>query len=215
MASYFIPEPTISLGIKTSFGYGKGTKLIQQNAAQYAFKPNDSTEEWWAIGMMANNGSYWHPLIVSNVREYAFSYSDKYYGTDPLSSKFAEVEYMGITYYATFGAYGSTGGDPSSAIPVYSEVRTDDIPTLVKTLIRLYVSDGGTLPGQEAVFESVEHEPIGWKNDGPPDISAENLGKMDETIGKLCTNLNVAHEELEADIQELAETIGAITTTQF
>ena len=83
---------------------------------------------------------------------------------------------------------------------------------MAKILIGLHLAEGGTLPGKKSAFEPMEYETIGWKNDGQPDISAENLGKMDETIGKLCTNLNI---ELEADIQELAETIGAITTTQF
>lgn len=221
MASYLIPEPTaetskvLALGTRT----GLGNLLISQNAEQYSFKPDGSTEAWWAIGMIAYNGNYWHPLIVSNTKEYSYSFSTKYYpNNDPLSNNTASFEYEGKIYHASFGAFGSTGNSSvltSAKIPVYTATKSTNIEEMAKILIGLHLAEGGTLPGKKSAFEPMEYETIGWKNDGQPDISAENLGKMDETIGKLCANLNIAHEELEADIQELAETIGAITTTQF
>ena len=218
---YLLSEPTAETSKVLALGTrkGLGNLLISQNAEQYSFKPDGSTEEWWAIGMIAHNGNYWHPLIVSNTKEYSYSFSTKYYpNNDPLSNNTASFEYEGKIYHASFGAFGSTGNSSvltSAKIPVYTATKSTNIEEMAKILIGLHLAEGGTLPGKKSAFEPMEYETIGWKNDGPPDISAENLGKMDETIGKLCTNLNIAHEELEADIQELAETIGAITTTQF
>ncbi len=52
----------------------------------------------------------------------------------------------------------------------------------------------------EKAYEKVNYEPVGWQDDGPPGISAKNLGKMDETIKRLCTQLDAAYEDLDKNI---------------
>ena len=143
--SYLIPEPKTEIGSATYLG----TLLINQNAGQYACKKRTDTEEWWAIGMIANNGRWWHPCIVSNVEKYSYSYSDKYIENDnPLSTKTGSFEYNGTTFYVSFGAYGSnTGSAPTSAtIPIYTETTLPNITEAGKKLIELYKAAGGILP---------------------------------------------------------------------
>lgn len=218
MASYLIPEPTINNVASSGF---KGILLYKESAynrAYYALS-KDNAVTWWAIGMIAKIGAYDFPVIVSDNVNNAFSVCEQGGGI----SGNVEITYNGKTYYVNYNGQYATdtvGGNKlqNNIIPYCATAfgRGDFKGAGIK-LLELYTSAGGSFPGEEikSAFEPVEYETIGWKNDGPPDISAENLEKMDETIGKLCTNLNIAHEEFEADIQELAETIGAITTTQF
>ena len=145
--SYLIPEPKTEIGSATYLG----TLLINQNAGQYACKKRTDTEKWWAIGMIANNGSWWHPCIVSNVEKYSYSYSDRYIENDnPLSTKTGAFEYNGTTFYVSFGAYGSTNGSaPTSAtVPIYTETTLPNITEAGKKLIELYKAAGGILPGE-------------------------------------------------------------------
>lgn len=153
--SYLIPEPKTEIGSATYLG----TLLITQNAGQYACKKRTDTEEWWAIGMIANNGSWWHPCIVSNVEKYSYSYSDRYIENDnPLSTKTGAFEYNGTTFYVSFGAYGSNHGSaPASAtVPIYTETTLPNITEAGKKLIELYKAAGGTMPGKK------EEYPTSW-----------------------------------------------------
>ena len=146
--SYLIPEPKTEIGSATYLG----TLLITQNANQYACKKRTDTEKWWAIGMIANNGSWWHPCIVSNVEKYSYSYSDRYIENDnPLRPKTGAFEYNGTTFYVSFGAYGSNHGSaPASAtVPIYTETTLTDIVDAGKKLIELYKAAGGTIPGEK------------------------------------------------------------------
>lgn len=182
-----------------------GTFLIRQNANQYACKKKTDTEEWWAIGMIANDGTYWHPLIVSNTEAYCYSYSDNYNNGNPLSDKTASFDYNGTTYYASFGAYGSIGGSVSTnvSIPVYSETKSSDIPHMAQILLGLHLQDGGTLPSGDdssGNYQKVDYLRINWENKSESlktPIDKGNLNKMDKAIDDLCKNLDVAHTESE------------------
>lgn len=182
-----------------------GTFLIRQNANQYACKKKTDTEEWWAIGMIANDGTYWHPLIVSNTEAYCYSYSDNYNNGNPLSNKTASFDYNGTTYYASFGAYGSIGGSVSTnvSIPVYSETKSSDISHMAQILLGLHLQDGGTLPSGEDSsenYQKVDYLRINWENKSESlktPIDKGNLNKMDKAIDDLCKNLDVAHTESE------------------
>lgn len=182
-----------------------GTFLIRQNANQYACKKKTDTEEWWAIGMIANDGTYWHPLIVSNTEAYCYSYSDNYNNGNPLSNKTASFDYNGTTYYASFGAYGSIGGSVSTnvSIPVYSETKSSDISHMAQILLGLHLQDGGTLPSGEdssGNYQKVDYLRINWENKSESlktPIDKGNLNKMDKAIDDLCKNLDVAHTESE------------------
>lgn len=182
-----------------------GTFLIRQNANQYACKKKTDTEEWWAIGMIANDGTYWHPLIVSNTEAYCYSYSDNYNNGNPISDKTASFDYNGTTYYASFGAYGSIGGSVSTnvSIPVYSETKSSDISHMAQILLGLHLQDGGTLPGGDdssGNYQKVDYLRINWKNKSESlktPIDKGNLNKMDKAIDDLCKNLDVAHTESE------------------
>lgn len=182
-----------------------GTFLIRQNANQYACKKKTDTEEWWAIGMIANDGSYWHPLIVSNTEAYCYSYSDNYNNGNPLSNKTASFDYNGTTYYASFGAYGSIGGSVSTnvSIPVYSETKSSDISHMAQILLGLHLQDGGTLPSGDdssGNYQKVDYLRINWENKSESlktPIDKGNLNKMDKAIADLCTNLDIAHTESE------------------
>lgn len=182
-----------------------GTFLIRQNANQYACKKKTDTEEWWAIGMIANDGTYWHPLIVSNTEAYCYSYSDNYNNGNPISDKTASFDYNGTTYYASFGAYGSIGGSVSTnvSIPVYSETKSSDISHMAQILLGLHLQDGGTLPSGEdssGNYQKVDYLRINWENKSESlktPIDKGNLNKMDKAIDDLCKNLDVAHTESE------------------
>lgn len=182
-----------------------GTFLIRQNANQYACKKKTDTEEWWAIGMIANDGTYWHPLIVSNTEAYCYSYSDNYNNGNPLSNKTASFDYNGTMYYASFGAYGSVGGSVSTnvSIPVYSETKSSDISHMAQILLGLHLQDGGTLPSGDdssGNYQKVDYLRINWENKSESlktPIDKCNLNKMDKAIDDLCKNLDVAHTESE------------------
>ena len=182
-----------------------GTFLIRQNANQYACKKKTDTEEWWAIGMIANDGTYWHPLIVSNTEAYCYSYSDNYNNGNPISDKTASFDYNGTTYYASFGAYGSIGGSVSTnvSIPVYSETKSSDISHMAQILLGLHLQDGGTLPSGEdssGNYQKVDYLRINWENKSESlktPIDKGNLNKMDKAIADLCANLDIAHTESE------------------
>lgn len=181
-----------------------GTFLIRQNANQYACKKKTDTEEWWAIGMIANDGTYWHPLIVSNTEAYCRSYSDNYNNGNPLSNKTASFDYNGTTYYASFGAYGSSTVVPTNvSIPVYSETKSSDISHMAQILLGLHLQDGGTLPSGEdssGNYQKVDYLRINWENKSESlktPIDKGNLNKMDKAIADLCANLDIAHTESE------------------
>lgn len=181
-----------------------GTFLIRQNANQYACKKKTDTEEWWAIGMIANDGTYWHPLIVSNTEAYCRSYSDKYNNGNPLSNKTASFDYNGTTYYASFGAYGSSTVVPTNvSIPVYSETKSSDISHMSQILLGLHLQDGGTLPSggdSSGNYQKVDYLRINWENKSESlktPIDKGNLNKMDKAIADLCANLDIAHTESE------------------
>lgn len=155
--SYLIPEPKTEIGSEIYLG----TLLMKQNANQYACKKRTDTEEWWAIGMMANNGTWWHPCIVSNVEGYSYSYSDACEeDNNPLSKVTGSFEYNGTTFYVSFGAYGSMtniGNYMSySTIPVYTDSTFGNAVDAGKKLIELYKAAGGTLPYKK------EEYPTSW-----------------------------------------------------
>lgn len=181
-----------------------GTFLARQNANQYACKKKTDTEEWWAIGMIANDGTYWHPMIVSNTEAYCYSYSDNYNNGNPLSNKTASFDYNGTTYYASFGAYGSSTVAPTNvSIPVYSETKSSDISHMSQILLGLHLKDGGTLPSGEdssGNYQKVDYLRINWENKSESlktPIDKGNLNKMDKAIADLCANLDIAHTESE------------------
>lgn len=181
-----------------------GTFLVRQNANQYACKKKTDTEKWWAIGMIANDGTYWHPLIVSNTEAYCYSYSDKYNNGNPLSNKTASFDYNGTTYYASFGAYGSSTVVPTNvSIPVYSETKSSDISHMSQILLGLHLKDGGTLPSggdSSGNYQKVDYLRINWENKSESlktPIDKGNLNKMDKAIADLCANLDIAHTESE------------------
>lgn len=181
-----------------------GTFLVRQNANQYACKKKTDTEKWWAIGMIANEGTYWHPLIVSNTKTYCYSYSDNYNNGNPLSDKTASFDYNGTTYYASFGAYGSNTVVPTNAsIPVYSETKSSDISHMAQILLGLHLQNGGTLPSGEdssGNYQKVDYLRINWENKSESlktPIDKGNLNKMDKAISDLCANLDIAHTESE------------------
>lgn len=198
-SKYSISEPKKAL----SSDY-LGTFLVRQNANQYACKKKTDTEEWWAIGMIANDGTYWHPLIVSNTEAYCRSYSDNYNNGNPLSNKTASFDYNGTTYYASFGAYGSSTVVPTNvSIPVYSETKSSDISHMSQILLGLHLKDGGTLPSGEdssGNYQKVDYLRINWENKSESlktPIDKGNLNKMDKAIADLCANLDIAHTESE------------------
>lgn len=199
-SKYSISEPRQEL----SSDY-LGTFLTRQNANQYACKKKTDTEEWWAIGMIANDGTYWHPLIVSNTEAYCYSYSDAHNNGNPLSDKTASFDYNGTNYYASFGAYGSTGGSAPTkvSIPVYSETKSSDIPHMAQILLGLHLQEGGTLPSggdSSGNYQKVDYSRINWENKSESlktPIDKGNLNKMDKAIDDLCTNLDIAHTESE------------------
>ena len=151
--SYLIPEPKTEIGSATYLG----TLLITQNSGQYACKKRTDTEKWWAIGMIANNGTWWHPCIVSNVEGYSYSYSDgNWEDNSPLSNVTGSFEYNGTTFYVSFGAFGSNGGSaPASAtVPIYTETTLPNITEAGKKLIELYKAAGGTMPGEKKEYST-------------------------------------------------------------
>lgn len=155
--SYLIPEPKTELGSEIYLG----TLLMKQNANQYACKKRTDTEEWWAIGMMANNGTWWHPCIVSNVEGHSYSYSDNYIENDnPLSTETGTFKYNGTTFYVSFQAYGSMANIGNymsySTIPVYTDSTFGNAVDAGKNLIELYKAAGGTLPYKK------EEYPTSW-----------------------------------------------------
>lgn len=62
-----------------------------------------------------------------------------------------------------------------------------------------------------AEYEKISYSRINWQDDGPPDISSENLGKMDQAIYKLSINLDAAYEEAKAQYENLIEPGDNIT----
>lgn len=91
---YLLPEPT-----KKDHDYFSEYNLILYNGNGAAFyaKPITSTEEWWAIGTVIKDASgYYHPIIISTVRDYA-----KLLDTQLVvnNSNIVEFEYNGFTYY--------------------------------------------------------------------------------------------------------------------
>lgn len=198
-SKYSISEPQKAL----SSDY-LGTFLVRQNANQYACKKKTDTEEWWAIGMIASDGTYWHPLIVSNTEAYCRSYSDNYNNGNPLSNKTASFDYNGTTYYASFGAYGSSTVVPTNvSIPVYSETKSSDISHMSQILLGLHLKDGGTFPSggdSSGNYQKVDYLRINWENKSESlktPIDKGNLNKMDKAIADLCANLDIAHTESE------------------
>lgn len=144
---YLIPEPTTEISSEYL-----GTLLITQNANQYACKKKTDKDNWWAIGMIASNGSYWTPVIVSNKKEYCYSYSDAFFSESPLSGLTGYFHYKGNTYYSSFSAYGSnliSSDLQNASVPVCSEsVAFDGAVEAGKKLIELYVASGGLMPGE-------------------------------------------------------------------
>lgn len=144
---YLIPEPTTEISSEYL-----GTLLITQNANQYACKKKTDKDNWWAIGMIASNGSYWTPVIVSNKKEYCYSYSDAFFSETPLSGLTGYFHYKGNTYYSSFSAYGSnliSSDLPNASVPVCSEsIEFDGAVEAGKKLIELYVASGGLMPGE-------------------------------------------------------------------
>ena len=144
---YLIPEPTTEINSEYL-----GTLLITQNANQYACKKKTDKDNWWAIGMIASNGSYWTPVIVSNKREYCRSYSDAFFSESPLSGLMGYFHYKGNTYYSSFSAYGSnliSSDLPNASVPVCSEsFAFDGAIEAGEKLIELYVASGGLMPGE-------------------------------------------------------------------
>ena len=142
---YLIPEPTTEISSEYL-----GTLLITQNANQYACKKKTDKDNWWAIGMIASNGSYWTPVIVSNKREYCRSYSDAFFSESPLSGLMGYFHYKGNTYYSSFSAYGSnliSSDLPNASVPICSE-SFDGAVEAGEKLIELYVASGGLMPGE-------------------------------------------------------------------
>ena len=91
---YLLPEPT-----KKQHDYFSEYNLILYNGNGAAFyaKPITSTEEWWAIGtVIKDTAGYYHPIIISTVRDYA-----KLLDTQLVvnNSNIVEFEYNGFTYY--------------------------------------------------------------------------------------------------------------------
>ena len=91
---YLLPEPT-----KKQHDYFSEYNLLLyiSNGAAFYAKPITSTEEWWAIGTVMKDASgYYHPIIISTVRDYA-----KLLDTELVvnNSNIVEFEYNGFTYY--------------------------------------------------------------------------------------------------------------------
>ena len=91
---YLLPEPT-----KKQHDYFSeyNLNLYNGNGAAFYAKPITSTEEWWAIGTVMKDASgYYHPIIISTVRDYA-----KLLDTQLVvnNSNIVEFEYNGFTYY--------------------------------------------------------------------------------------------------------------------
>ena len=91
---YLLPEPT-----KKDHDYFSEYNLILyiSNGAAFYAKPITSTEEWWAIGtVIKDTAGYYHPIVISTVRDYA-----KLLDTQLVvnNSNIVEFEYNGFTYY--------------------------------------------------------------------------------------------------------------------
>ena len=92
---YLLPEPT-----KKDHTYFSEYNLIlynSNNGAAFYAKPITNTEEWWAIGtVLKDTAGYYHPIIISLVRDYV-----KLLDTQLVvnNSNIVEFEYNGFTYY--------------------------------------------------------------------------------------------------------------------
>ncbi len=154
--SYLIPEPTES--IKNHIG---SLLFTNSNKKYYALKlnPDNHTEKWWAIGMIAKMGGWYKPIVVSTVQDYASTMSDDENKPYKVSISF---EYNGIQYYVSSYTSALQSFSGSQNIPTcettYSVADTDSSMTEAgKKLIDLYVADGGKLP-----TEGEEEYPTSW-----------------------------------------------------
>lgn len=211
MASkYLIPEPTDTNWMETGY---TGRTLYVDTA--YGDRYHGAIVEgsvidtpWWAIGMIANVSGTARPIVISDTEKYAAILCDKYPGR---TGERASLVYKEKTYYYTTENMYATGFDMTymkdNAVPFYSEQFSDYESAALK-LIELYEAEGGVMgenSSQSSKYEKISYSRINWQDDGPPDMSAENLGKMDEAIYKLSVNLDAAHEEAKEQYEDLVE----------
>lgn len=217
---YLIPEPTEIID-STSV-----TKIYQRDENKWwgALKPKDSKYKWWAIGAMVSNTDGKNvPIIISNIKENCQigriiydSYNDKYTSSN-YSAYQASFAYSGNTLYCSVpDMVAVTDNKLDSLVPIlsgsYDMTNKDVIISVAKTIVGNYVNSGGTIPSAELIepsesYQKVDYTPIGWQDDGPPDIDAENLGKMDDAIDRLCRNLDIVAKMRS----NMVETSGKIT----
>lgn len=209
MASkYLIPEPTDTNWKETGYTATTIYRDTEYGDRWFGACKLSSEKSWWAIGMIANVDSTARPIVLSNVEEYANVVCDRYTGR---LADTATIVYEGKTYYYTTENMYAVGFDSShmkdNAVPFYSEQLSDYGSAALK-LIELYKASGGVMgenSSQSSKYEKISYSRINWQDDGPPDISAENLGKMDEAIYKLSVNLDAVHEEAKEQYEDLME----------
>lgn len=200
---YLIPEPT------TEIKSYKGTKILRSKNAAYTpqeiYALSQSSASWWAIGMAFYMNGELQVIVVSNEIDQGNVFSSIY--ASPSES--VEFSYHRSTCYYSAREL-SIGGDyideSETIIPSYSkeELSLTSYEEAAGKLLDLYIAAGGTIPGEKN-YTPVAYEPVGWQDDGPPDISAENLNKMDEAIYELSVNLDAAHEEAKEQYENLIE----------
>lgn len=155
---YLLPEPT-----KKAHDYFSeyNSPLYYGNGAAFYAKPITSTEEWWAIGtVLKDTAGYYHPIIISTVRDYA-----KLLDTQLVvnNSNIVEFEYNGFTYYinstisqsiltkgssTTFGSetiYYYSGPYGCCEFIPYDNSSEEKIIEMGKSLLAQYEFEGGKL----------------------------------------------------------------------
>lgn len=209
MASkYLIPEPTDTNWKETGYTATTIYRDTEYGDRWFGACKLSSEKSWWAIGMIANVDSTARPIVLSNVEEYANVVCDRYTGR---LADTATIVYEGKTYYYTtenmYAVDFNADHMTDNTVPLCSD-SFGDYESAVLKLIELYKAEGGVMgenSSQSSKYEKISYSRINWQDDGPPDISAENLGKMDEAIYKLSVNLDAAHEEAKAQYENLME----------
>ena len=91
---WLLPEPTTK---NYTYFSEYNSLLYNGNGTAYYAKPTTSTEKWWALGaILCDTSGYYHPIVISLVRDYAKLLDTQLVVND---SNIIDFEYNGFTYY--------------------------------------------------------------------------------------------------------------------
>lgn len=215
---YLISEPTENVEGNIV------TKIYQggENSWWCASKSSTQSAKWWEIGAIVKTMDGKNtPVIISNTSEYChvanLSYNESYkrYLFSLSSEIYSFTQDEKELYCCTSETVYINDEALFAAVPILDDqfyMEENGIVQAAKMIVNKYLLAGGVIPDPENTdpaeeYQKVDYTPIGWQDDGPPDIDAENLGKMDDAIDRLCRNLDIVAKMRS----NMVETSGKIT----